>query len=283
MRGTSALSLAETLAGRVQLVELVPFAERAIHLHLTSNSVQSPTNISENSTGTSWFTQLFDIHLNICDGVQQPRLARELARRIDVMPRLAEIAAALTAQLFNLTNVATRLDLSRNTVNEYVSILQNLFMFQYTPAWSNNQLKRTVKSPKLHFQDTGFAWALLHFDEATLWQDRKRLGQMTETFVVYELRKLASWYGSRLSIFRYRDRYRRDVDIVVEKSRSGIVAIEVKTRAIVKRADFQGIRKLQQHSEKFIAGIVLYDGERVRTLGESLYAIPISCLWLNDW
>ena len=106
---------------------------------------------------------------------------------------------------------------------------------------------------------------------------------MTETFVVQELRKLASWYDSRLSILHYRDRDRREVDIVVEKSGSGIVAIEVKTGATVKEADFQGTRKLEQHAENFIAGIVLYDGEWVRTFGQSLYAIPISSLWFEDW
>ena len=49
---------------------------------LTSNSVQDPTRFSENSVATSWFTQLFDRRLNVSERVQQPRLARELARRI---------------------------------------------------------------------------------------------------------------------------------------------------------------------------------------------------------
>ena len=104
---------------------------------------------------------------------------------------------------------------------------------------------------------------------------------MTETFVFQELSKLASWYDSKLTIFHYRDRDRHEVDFVIEKSGSGIVAIEVKTRATVNEADFRGIRKLRQHSKNFIAGVVLYDGERARSFGENLYALPLSSLWLG--
>lgn len=326
LTGSARLSLmselSDSLAGRMQLVELFPFAQSEIHRYLKANHDQDLTIETENAAEPSIITQLFENRLNIGERVQRPRLARELARRIveggypeprqlptldrqkwyqnyvrtiasrdvyeltltrriDVMPRLAEIAAAHTAQLFNLTDVAAILDLSRNTVKEYVSILQNLFIFQYIRAWSNNQLKRAVKAPKLHFLDTGFACALLNLDEDSLWRDRKRLGQMTETFVIQELSKLASWYDNKLSIFHYRDRDRHEVDIVIEKSGSGIVAIEVKTGATVKEADFRGIRKLRQHADNFIAGVVLYDGEWARSFGENLYALPISVLWLN--
>ena len=314
--------LSDSLAGRMQLVELFPFSQSEIHHHSTADYKIYPFDDGENLTVPSMITRLFENQLNIRESERRPRLVRELAKRIveggypeprllptldrqkwyqnyvrtitsrdvyeltaarrfDVVPRLAGIAAAHTARLFNLTDLAATLDLSRNTVSEYVSILQNLFMMQYVPSWSNNQLKRSVKAPKLHFFDTGFACALLNLDEDGLWRDRKRLGQMTETFVFQELSKLASWYDSKLTIFHYRDRDRHEVDFVIEKSGSGIVAIEVKTRATVKEADFRGIRKLRHHSENFIAGVVLYDGEQARSFGENLFAFPISSLWLG--
>ncbi|MXZ45129.1 MAG: ATP-binding protein [Gammaproteobacteria bacterium] len=326
LTGSARLSLmselSDSLAGRMQLVELFPFAQREIHQYLTSSDESSFLGTSENSNVASIVSQLFENRIIISERVQRPRLARELAqriveggypeprqlltldrqkwyqnyvrtiasrdvyelttaRRIDIVPRLAEIAAAHTAQLFNITDVATTLDLSRNTVNDYVSILQNLFILQYLPAWSNNRLKRAVKAAKLHFLDAGFACALLNLDEASLWKDRKRFGQMTETFVVQELSKLTSWYDPNLSICHYRDRDRHEVDVVIEKSGSGIVAIEIKTGATVNDADFRGLEKLRKHSRNFVAGVVLYDGEWARTFGENLYALPISALWLD--
>lgn len=326
LTGSARLSLmselSDSLAGRMQLVELFPFSQSEIHHYSTTVYKKDPNGDSANLSVPSMISQIFENQLNIRESKFQPRLVRELAkriieggypeprllpapdrqnwyqnyvrtitsrdayelttaRRLDIVPRLAGIAAAHSAQLFNLSDLAATLDLSRNTVLEYVSILQNLFMFEYVPSWSNNQLKRSVKAPKLHFLDTGFACALLNLDEDSLWRDRKQLGHMTETFVFQELSKLASWYDSKLTIFHYRDRDRHEVDFVIEKSGSGIVAIEVKTRATVNEADFRGIRKLQQHSKNFIAGVVLYDGERARSFGENLYALPISSLWLG--
>ena len=200
-------------------------------------------------------------------------------RRIDLIPDLAQVAASQTSQLFNLSAMGQSLELSRNSINEYVSILQALYILQYIPSWSNNRLNRTVKAPKLHFVDTGLACSLLNLDEESLWEDRVLFGRFAETFVLQEVVKQLSWYEGATSILHYRDRDRDEVDIVIEKFGHGIVAIEVKTRATVRKSDFSGIRKLKEASEKFIAGVVLYDGEIARSIDENLYAVPISKLW----
>ena len=302
--------LAESLVGRMRMVQLYPLA-------------QSEIGESESSDGTPrttpFLSSVFDRNIS-ATLTQVPRLAHDLAnrivaggypearqlstsdrrnwhrdyirtiayrdikeltsiRRIDILPNLATVAAAHTAQLLNLAEVARHLDLSRTTVHEYTAIMQNLLILQFVPPWSNNRLKRTVQSPKLHFVDTGLACGLLDLDEDSLWSDRKRLGLMAESFVLQELVRQASWFDGTLGFYHYRDRDRTEVDIVVEKSGLGIVAIEVKIGAPVKDLDFRGIRKLQQNSQNFIAGIVLYDGEWTRQFGDNLWAIPIARIW----
>ena len=200
-------------------------------------------------------------------------------RRIELIPRLIELASAHSSQLFNLSKLSGPLGLSRNSVNEYIAVLQNLFMLTHLPAWSTHRIKRTVKTPKLHMIDTGLACALLKLDQETLWNDRKLYGHMVETFVLQELVKQASWQDEDYYFFHYRDRDRDEVDIVIEKSGQGIVAIEVKTRATVNKSDFRSLQKLRDNSENFIAGVVLYDGEWSRSYGKNLYALPISRLW----
>ena len=200
-------------------------------------------------------------------------------RRNDVIPQLAKTAAASSSQLLNLSGLAGPMNLSRATVSEYVSILQSLHILSYVPPWSNNRLKRTVKQPKLHFVDTGLACALLDLNEDTLWSNRQILGQMTESLVVQELFKQATWFDGALTIYHYRDRDRTEVVIVIEKNGQGVAAIEVKIVATVRESDFRGLRKLRENSENFVIGIVLYDGEWTIPFGESLYAVPISKLW----
>ena len=174
--------LAESLVGRMRMVQLYPLA-------------QSEIGESESSDGTPrttpFLSSVFDRNIS-ATLTQVPRLAHDLAnrivaggypearqlstsdrrnwhrdyirtiafrdikeltsiRRIDILPNLATVAAAHTAQLLNLAEVARHLDLSRTTVHEYTAIMQNLLILQFVPPWSNNRLKRTVQSPKLHF------------------------------------------------------------------------------------------------------------------------------------
>jgi predicted AAA+ superfamily ATPase len=82
--------------------------------------------------------------------------------------------------------------LSRPTIRDYVTLLERVFLLEQLPPWHGNRLSRLVKTPKLHLCDTGLATVLLGFDGATLMRDRTTLGQLLETFVFQELRRLAS-------------------------------------------------------------------------------------------
>ena len=54
-------------------------------------------------------------------------------------------------------------------------------------------MSRLVKTPKLHFLDSGLLTTLREDEDGALQQDRTRFGALLETFVVSELLKLASW------------------------------------------------------------------------------------------
>lgn len=58
---------------------------------------------------------------------------------------------------------------------------------------------------------------------------------------------------------------------------------EVKAAATVIASDFRGLRKLKQAAaQRFVRGIVLYDGEATVPFGEGLYAVPLRCLWETE-
>ena len=97
-------------------------------------------------------------------------------RSLDVLPRLLRAAAAQTARLFNLSSLASPFELSQPSIGDYVTLLERLFLLERLPAWHGNQLKRLVKSPKLHLTDTGLAAALLGADAKALVADRTLLG-----------------------------------------------------------------------------------------------------------
>lgn len=146
--------------------------------------------------------------------------------------------------------------------------------------WYTNELKRLIKTPKLHFLDSGLLAALKNLSGARLKSDRTAFGPLPETFVLAELLKLASWSVDRLEFFHFRDRYDNEVDIVIEDLRGHVVGIEVKAAATVSRNDFSGLRKLAEAcGKRFTLGLVLYDHDAIVPIGDKLFAAPISTLW----
>jgi len=205
---------------------------------------------------------------------------KDIARikNVSVLPKILALAASQTGQLFNASELASPLSISRPTVREYLSLLAQIFLIEELPPWHSNRISRLIKTPKLHLSDTGLACSLLGVRAESLWEDKTLLGQLLETFIYQELRKQASWHHEDLRFYHFRNKDKIEVDIVIEKGRLK-VGVEIKASATVKPQDFKGLNKLKDAcDEDFAAGIVVYDGEQVLSFGERLYAVPISHL-----
>ena len=184
--------------------------------------------------------------------------------------------------LFNLSGLAAPFQVSRPTIRDYVTLLEQVFLLEQLPPWHSNRLSRLVKTPKLHLGDTGLACALLGIDAAGLMSDRSLLGQLLETFVYQELRRQASWHETLMSFFHFRDKDGTEVDIVIERGAQALAGVEVKASATVTASDFRGLRKLRDAAgSRFAGGVVLYDGEMSASFGGGLYALPMRLLW--EW
>ena len=213
---------------------------------------------------------------------QIQRDVRDLARirSLDALPKLLSLAASHTAQLINVADLAAPFELTLQTIHEYVTVLERVFLLERLPAWHTNRLSRLVKRPKLHMGDTGVACALLGIDALALHDDRTRLGSMLETFVLQELRRQSSWRPTPVEFFHFRDRDDFEVDIVVEQGQVAVVGIEVKAAATVTDGDFRGLRKLRKAAgTRFAAGIVLYDGSATVSHGDRMFSVPLRALW----
>lgn len=210
------------------------------------------------------------------------RDVRELARisALDALSRLLQLAAGQTARLLNVSELAAPFQLSRPTIRDYVTLLERIFLIDLLPPWHSNRLSRLIKTPKLHLGDTGLAASLLGVDAAALTKDRVLLGQLLETFVFQELRRQGSWHADAISFHHFRDKDGYEVDIVLEREGREIAGVEIKAAATAVEADFRGLRKLRDASGgRFVAGVVLYDGESAVRFADDLFAIPIKALW----
>ncbi len=222
----------------------------------------------------AWYRDLVETQIQ--------RDVRDVARihSLDALPRLLALAASHTSQLLNVSDLAAPFQVTRQTIHDYVTVLERVFLLDRLPPWHSNRLSRLVKAAKLHMGDTGLACALLGIDAVVLSRERDRLGPLLETFVLQELRRQASWHPDPIDFFHYRDRDGFEVDVVLERGSTAIAGVEVKAAASVNDADFRGLRKLREAAgRRFAAGVVLYDGTAAIPFGDNLFAVPLRSLW----
>ncbi|MDK1376400.1 MULTISPECIES: ATP-binding protein [unclassified Sinorhizobium] len=296
-------AIADSLAGRMAVVPLLPFAQS----ELRSTPGQLLDRLfageePETGDGTVFGDDLLETVLRggypevLRRATPARRVAwledyvalildrdvRDIANidQLDRLPRLLDVLAEHAGQLVNHSSFGAALGLSSVTAQKYVAILERLFLVRTLTPWSNNRLSRLIKTPKLHFLDTGLLASLREEEADVLRENRTRFGALLESFVVSELLKLASWSERRLSFSHYRTKDKDEVDVVIEDRRGRIVGIEVKASATVKAEDFRGLRQLQEAvGDRFVRGLVLHDHDRVTPFGEKLQAAPLSILW----
>ena len=146
--------------------------------------------------------------------------------------------------------------------------------------WFRNQIKRLVKTPKLHFIDSGLLAVTVGATEERVAKNRSILGSLLETFLFSEIMQQSSWLDETCTLHYYRDKDQDEVDIVVESERGAIVGLEIKAAATVSAGDFRGLRKLSTASgHNFKLGLVLYDSENTVPFADNMFAAPISCVW----
>jgi predicted AAA+ superfamily ATPase len=294
--------VAESLAGRMEIVNLLPLAQAEIRGHKPGFLEAAFRGRLAKPGGLVIGKDLVEAVLTggYPEMLRRKRPARRRAwardyiraiverdvrdiaevERLDRMPRLLQVLARYSSQLTNFTQVGSQIGFDDKTTRRYVGILEQLFLVRRVQPWFRNELRRLVKTPKLHFLDSGLLAALLGVTQERVAADRTVFGKLLETFVFSEILKQVSWMDRACSIFHYRDKDQDEVDLVLEDTAGAVVGIEVKAAATVLAGDFKGLRKLAAACGSALkAGIVLYDGETLVPFGRRLFAAPVSCLW----
>jgi len=294
--------VADSLAGRMEVVQLLPLSQAEIigrktgfidrvfagetpeadHMIIGNELIESVLSGGyPEALGRTKWTRKQDWYHGYLDAIVQ-RDVRDVAQieQLAIMPKLLSVLAEHSGQLVNYTGIGRALDLNHVTTRKYVSVFESLFLVHTLQPWFTNRLKRLTKSPKLHFLDAGLLAAMRNVSPDVVRKDKTSFGAVLETFVHSELRKIVTWSEQRCSFSHFRDKDRNEVDIVLENRRGEVVGIEVKSSATVSASDFSGMRKLAEACGKnFIQGMVLYDHDQVVPFGENMFAAPISCLW----
>lgn len=101
-----------------------------------------------------------------------------------------------------------------------------------------------------------------------------------ECFVYGELRKATALAADRVRISHYRDKDQAEIDFVLENGPGSVAGVEVKAGATARPEDFAGLKRMRDAlGARFVAGVLLHDGEQCRQVGDRIWAAPVSSLW----
>ncbi len=295
-------TVADSLAGRMETLTLLPLSQSEMH-GSTANWIEASFDGRLLKADTPMVGEsMVDAVLR---GGYPEAIARESARRrtvwarqyinsiiqrdvqdianvdkLDQLPRFLHALAQISGQMCNYTQLGGQVGLDGKTAARYTGIFEQMYLLRRVEVWSRNRLNRVVKTPKLHFIDSGLLATLTDLSATEVRQDRSRFGNVLETFVYGELLKHAITAEGDYRLLYYRDADKFEVDVVIESAAGQLVGVEVKSSATVKDSDLRGLKKLSSIAgDRFKLGVLLYDGNETMPLGDGLWAVPLSSLW----
>jgi uncharacterized protein len=225
---------------------------------------------------SAWYKSYLDARIKRDLGI----IKRISSKNRSQINQLLKLCAVQCANLINISSLSSGLRIDSNTVRSDLELLEALYIVKRLKPFSTNLGKREVKTPKLHFIDSGLA-SWLTGSDISRFENSKIRGQMTETFVFGELQKAAAWSQAETNLFHYRTNTGYEVDFVLE-SKNKMIGVEVKSGSNLKRADFRGLVELKKNTgSAFSAGYVFYNGEHVlsrKVDNDTFWMIPLQAL-----
>jgi predicted AAA+ superfamily ATPase len=188
-------------------------------------------------------------------------------------------AASRTAQLLNLASLAKDVGISQPTAERWMSILVTSNIVYLLQPYHNNIFKRTVKTPKLYFLDTGLAAYLTRWSSPEVLKSGAMAGAFFESFVIAEIIKSYTNKGVLdMPLYFYRDKDMTEIDLLIEDN-GVLFPLEIKKHADPDTRDVKAFGALDRvkgirHEPGGV--ICLYDN--LITLKDSHRVIPISYL-----
>ena len=146
------------------------------------------------------------------------RDVKELSDAIDSLKFLHffTAVAARCGQMLNIADIARDADINLKQAKDWLGILETMGIVFYLHPYSNNLLKRLVKTPKLYFYDTGLVCYLTKWSSAETLESGAMNGAILENYVVAEIMKTYLNSGKEPFMYYYRDKDAKEIDIILE-------------------------------------------------------------------
>ncbi len=244
----------ESLAGRVAVLNLSSLSQNEIYNHCVNEPFKPDLERLKQKQSKADSADLMQMFERIWRG-SMPAIAsgtysnrdifyssyistyinrdvRDLLPAVDSLNFLQFITAvaARTSQLLNIAEIARDASIDQMTAKKWLGILETLGLIFYLRPYSNNALKRAIKTPKLYFTDCGLAVYLTKWSSPETLESGAMNGAIFENYVVSEIVKSYYNAGKEPYLYYYRDKDAREIDVIME-SDGRLHPIEIKKSA----------------------------------------------------
>jgi len=287
----------ESLAGRVALLHMSPLSQREIDgRHTSPFSTDFDTLVVESKLVDPISTPkvyeriwkgsmpgivsgLFPdrgIYYSSYISTYIERDVRELSGNIDALKfnRFVTSMAARAAQMLNYSAVAEDADIDVPTAKAWTNILETLGIIFLLHPYSNNVLKRTIKTPKVYFYDTGLVCFLTKWSSPETAENGAMNGALLENYAVSEIMKSYQSAGQESYLYYYRDRDTKEIDVIIEGD-GKLCPLEIKKTALPNRHIIKTFSVLEKAPLKIGTGAVLCMAEQLGAFDKNNLIVPI--------
>jgi predicted AAA+ superfamily ATPase len=260
-------SITQTLAGRVGMVQLLPFSLQELQRgELAINDLDDlmwrgmyPPVHDRQLAPEQWFANYLMTYVE--------RDVRQLieVQNLSLFQRFIKLCAARCGQLLNLSSLASDCGVSHNTVRAWISVLEAGYVVFLLQPHHQNFGKRLVKTPKLYFVDTGLAAYLLGIRDPQHLSIHSARGALFENFVISELLKRRYNQGLPSNLFFWRNNAGDEVDLVIEQGER-LIPVEIKSSQTFTSDFLTGLQKWMRFAgETCLTPRLVYGGEENMT------------------
>jgi len=185
------------------------------------------------------------------------------------------VCAAMSGQLLNLASLANDVGISVPTAKRWLSILKTSGIVYLLKPYSNNLIKRAVKTPKLHFLDIGLASYLTRWMTPATLSIGANNGSFFESFVVSEILKSYTNAGKEADLYFLRDGNKKEIDLLIHENNT-LYPIEIKIKAEPDEKDIRNFNMLDGLKNVNIGegGIICLANDLIQ-LNEKSFIIPL--------
>jgi len=183
-------------------------------------------------------------------------------------------AACRAGQVLNVHDIACDVGISDDTAKRWLQVLAKSDVIFFLRPYANNLLKRTVKTPKIYFFDTGLVAYLTKYTSPEILEAGAINGSILENYVVSEIRKTYQNNARDCLLWYYRDKDSKEIDMVIEQD--GVLhPIEIKKSVKPENKMISAFEVLDKGSVPRGKGAILCMRPELSAADSENYIVPI--------